>query len=301
MAELALGILLLGITVTSGLVKYLKAFNDHDDDRTRLVRQAERLSSTFQSLEAALNRSQLDPELSASASQASGCLKDCKKSLEELDILQQKIFATTTSVVAATSPARTKDKIKDGYKKLIYPLRKSDIEILEVALDRLSTTLNLALGKLHIDEGSLTRRILNQQMAEIQKNTIVNSNTATAIKELHQPIKKIVSAVPVLQASVDSIVPHLDQRFDQISYQISYQHVQMQAQIKSLLDMAGPARYQDHLETNRQFSYNHSTEQSNHLAAHEQGLLTLAKRAESLSICSCQRRRVRQRKRLRVL
>jgi hypothetical protein len=150
MAELALAIIPLGITVTSSLVKYLKAVNDHDDDRTRVARQAERLSSTFQSLEAALNRSQLDPELSASASQASGCLKDCQKALEELDILQQKIFATTISIGAATTPARTKDKIKDGYKKLIYPLRKSDIESLGGALDRLSTTLNLALEMLHM-------------------------------------------------------------------------------------------------------------------------------------------------------
>ncbi|KAF5710925.1 hypothetical protein FMUND_9276 [Fusarium mundagurra] len=297
MAELALAIVPLGITVTSGLAKYLKAFNDHDDDRTRLVRQAERFASTFQSLEAALNRSQLSPEFSASAPQASACLKDCQKALEELDILQQKIFATTTSIAAATSPARTKDKIKDGYKKLIYPLRKSDIESLEGALYTLSTTLDLALGMLHLDDGSLTRKILNEQMAEIQKNTIVNSNTATAIKELHQPIKKIDLAVPALQTSVDSIVPHLDQRFDQISYQISYQHVQMQAQIQSLLDMAGPARYQDRLETNRQFSYNQSSEQSNQLTAREPELLTLAKRAESLSMCSCQRRRVRQRKR----
>nr|RBQ89685.1 hypothetical protein FVER53263_13665 [Fusarium verticillioides] len=218
MAELALAIVPLGITVTSGLVKYLKAFNDHDDDRTRVVRQAERLSSTFQSLEAALNRSQLDPELSASASQASGCLKYCQKALEELDILQQKTFATTTSIVAATSPARTKDKIKDGYRKLIYPLRKSDIESLGGALDRLSTTLSLALEMLHIDEESLTRKLLNDQIAEIQKNTIVNSNTATAIRELHQPIKKIDLAVPALQTSVDSIAPHLDQSLALIEF-----------------------------------------------------------------------------------
>ncbi|KAF5597211.1 hypothetical protein FPANT_4157 [Fusarium pseudoanthophilum] len=293
MAEFALAIIPLGITVTSGLVKYLKAFNDHDDDRTRLVRQGERFSSTFQSLEAALNRSQLDPELSASVSQASGCLKDCQKALEELDILQQKIFVTTTSIVAGTSPVRTKDKIKDGYRKLIYPLQKSDIESLEGALDRLSTTLNLALEMLHIDEESLTRKVLNKQMAEIQKNTILNSNTAIAIKELHQPITKIDLAVPVLQTSVDSIVPHLDQRFDQISYQ----HVQMQAQIKALLDMTGPVRYQDRLETNMQFSYDQSSEPSSQLTASEPELLSLAKRADSLSMCSCKRRRVRQRKR----
>ncbi|KAI3578858.1 hypothetical protein IWW34DRAFT_833075 [Fusarium oxysporum f. sp. albedinis] len=246
MAELALAIIPLGVTVTSGLVKYLKTFNDHDDDRARL-----------------------------------------------------KTFATITSTVATTPHARTKGKIKDGYKKLLYPLRKSDIEALEGALEKLSTTLSLALGILHLDEGSLTRKILNEQMVEIQKNTIVNSNTSTAIKELHQPISRIDLAAPVLQTSVDAIVPHFDQRFDQISYQISYQHVQMQAQIKSLLDMAGPARYQDHLGTNQQPSYNHSGEQGNYIAAREteQELRTLYKRADSVSTCSCHLQRVRQSKR----
>ncbi|QKD60982.2 uncharacterized protein FOBCDRAFT_244566 [Fusarium oxysporum Fo47] len=250
MAELALAIIPLGVTVTSGLVKYLKTFNDHDDDRARLVRQAERFETTS------------NPELSISASEASACLRECQKALEELDNLQQKTFATITSTVATTPHARTKGKIKDGYKKLLYPLRKSDIEALEGALEKLSTTLSLALGILHL-------KILNEQMVEIQKNTIVNSNTSTAIKELHQPISRIDLAAPVLQTSVDAIVPHFDQRFDQISYQISYQHVQMQAQIKSLLDMAGLARYQDHLGTNQQPSYNHSGEQGNYIAARE--------------------------------
>ncbi|EGU76765.1 hypothetical protein FOXB_12726 [Fusarium oxysporum f. sp. conglutinans Fo5176] len=258
MAELALAIIPLGITVTSGLVKYLKTFNDHDDDHARLVRQAEPFKTTFQSLGAALDRSQLNPELSISASEASACLRECQKALEELDNLQQKTFATTTSTVATTPHARTKGKIKDGYKKLLYPLRESDIEALEGALEKLSTTLSLALGILHL-------KMLNEQLVEIQKNTIVNSNTSTAIKELHQPISRIDLAAPVLQTSVDAIIPHFDQRFDQISYQ----HVQMQAQIKSLLDMAGPARYQDHLGTNQQPSYNHSGEQGNCIAARE--------------------------------
>ncbi|RKK11649.1 hypothetical protein BFJ66_g8878 [Fusarium oxysporum f. sp. cepae] len=299
MAELALAIIPLGVTVTSGLVKYLKTFNDHDDDRARLVRQAERFETTFQSLRAALDRPQLNPELSISASEASACLRECQKALEELDNLQQKTFATITSTVATTPHARTKGKIKDGYKKLLYPLRKSDIEALEGALEKLSTTLSLALGILHLDEESLTRKILNEQMVEIQKNTIVNSNTSTAIKELHQPISRIDLAAPVLQTSVDAIVPHFDQRFDQISYQISYQHVQMQAQIKSLLDMAGLARYQDHLGTNQQPSYNHSGEQGNYIAAREteQELRTLYKRADSVSTCSCHLQRVRQSKR----
>ncbi|RKK93860.1 hypothetical protein BFJ68_g15397 [Fusarium oxysporum] len=136
-------------------------------------------------------------------------------------------------------------------------------------------------------------------MVEIQKNTIVNSNTSTAIKELHQPISRIDLAAPVLQTSVDAIVPHFDQRFDQISYQISYQHVQMQAQIKSLLDMAGLARYQDHLGTSQQPSYNHSGEQGNYIAVREteQELRTLYKRADSVSTCSCHLQRVRQSKR----
>lgn len=148
MAELALAIIPLGVTVTSSLVKYLKTFNDHDDDRARLVRQAERFETTFQSLRAALDRPQLNPELSISASEA--CLRECQNALEELDNLQQKTFATITSTVATTPHAHTKGKIKDGYKKLLYPLPKSDIEALEGALEKLSTTLSLALGILHL-------------------------------------------------------------------------------------------------------------------------------------------------------
>ncbi|KAL5586686.1 hypothetical protein FOBRF1_016556 [Fusarium oxysporum] len=267
MAELALAVIPLGITVTSGLVKYLKTFNDHDDDLARLVRQAERFESTFQSLEGVLKRSQLNPELSISSSEASVCLRECQKALEELDTLQQKIFATTTSAAATTPHVRTKNKIKGRCKKLMYPLRRSDIEALQGALNGLSTTLTLALGMLHLDEEFLIRKILNEQMVEIQKNKIVSSNISTDIKELRQPISEIGSSLPVLQTSVDAIVPHFDQRFDQISYQISYQNVQMQAQIESLLEIAGPTRYQDRLRTNQQLSYSRSGGEGTHLAA----------------------------------
>ncbi|WKT51394.1 Ankyrin repeat-containing domain superfamily [Fusarium oxysporum f. sp. vasinfectum] len=282
MAELALAIIPLGIKVTSGLVKYLKAFKDHDDDRARLARQAERFASTFQSLEAALKRSQLNQDLSVSASEGCECLRECQKALQELDTLQQKIFATITSSVSTTPHARTKDKVKEGCKKLLYPLRKSDIEALEGALNKLSTALSLALGMLHLDEELFTRKILNDQMVEIQRNTVVNSNTSTVIEELRHPISRIGSSLPVLQTSVDAIVPHFDQRFDQISYQ----HVQMQAQIKSLLDMAGPATYQDRLGTNQQPLSSHSGEQGDYLSAREiqQQLRTLSKRDDSLSV-----------------
>ncbi|KAF5250251.1 hypothetical protein FANTH_4528 [Fusarium anthophilum] len=289
MAELALAIIPLGITVTSGLVKYLKAFSDHDDDRSRLVRQAERFASTFQSLGAVLKRPRLNPELSVSVSEASGCLRECQKTLEELDILQQKIFATTTSAVSTIPPARTKGKFKDGCKKLMYPLRKCDIETLEGALNKLSTTLTIALGMLHLDEGSLTRKMLGEQMVKIQKNAVVNSNTLAVIEELRQPISKIDTALPVLQTSVDSIVPHFDQRLDLISSQ----QLQIQAQIKSFFDMAS-ARNRDNLETNQQFSYSQSEEQAKSLAAREveQELGTLVDRAEPVFMCSCYLRRV---------
>ncbi|KAF4960374.1 hypothetical protein FGADI_1021 [Fusarium gaditjirri] len=294
MAELALAIIPLGITVTSGLVKYLKSFKDHDDDRTRLVRQAEGFTRTFQSLEAVLKRSQLSPELSISVSEASVCLRECQKALEELDTLQQKIFVTSSSAVAMTSHARTKDKIKDGCKKALYPLRKSDIEALQDSLNNLSTTLNLALGMLQLDEQSLARKVLNEQMVEIKKNTIINSNTSTVVEELQQPISRIDLTLPVLQTSVDSIVPQLDQRFDQITYQ----QLQIQAQIKSFFDMASATRYQDRLGVNQQFSYSHSGRQDNYLPARETEpeLHTLSKKSGLVSMCSCRLRRVRQRK-----
>ncbi|CVK95019.1 uncharacterized protein FMAN_13264 [Fusarium mangiferae] len=298
MAELALAIIPLGITVTSSLTKYLKAFNGHDDDRARLVRQAERFESTFQSLEAALKRSELDPGLSASASEAHASLKECQKALTELETLQQKVFATTTSVASSTSHARTREKIKGGCKKLIYPLKKPDIEILDGALNRLSTTLDLTLGILHLDGESLTRKTLNEQIIEIQKNTVITSVTSTAIKELRQPISKIDLALPVLQTSVDSVIPHVNQRFDQISYQIAYQHAQMQAQIKSLLDTAELTRYQDRTGTSQKRLQDHSEGQGNHLSTGENDRkLTVFAKRDLVSMCSCPSRRMRQDKR----
>ncbi|KAF5637650.1 hypothetical protein F25303_7822 [Fusarium sp. NRRL 25303] len=295
MAELALAIIPLGITVTSGLVKYLKAFNDHNDDHARLVRQAEQFASTFRSLEVALKRPQLIPELSISASEASACLRECQKALEELDILRQKIFATSTSAVAKTSNALRKDTIKNGCKKLMYTPRKFDIEALQGALNKLSTTLNVALGMIHLNEQSLARKALDEQMAEIKENTIINSNTSAVVKELRHPITRIDSALPGLQTSVDSIVPQLNQRFDQISHQ----YFQMQVQIKSLLYMASATRHQDRFGTKQQFSYSHAGEQYNYPSAREteSELPTISKSSGSVSMCSCQFRRVRQSKR----
>ncbi|KLO90606.1 uncharacterized protein LW93_11027 [Fusarium fujikuroi] len=296
MAELALAIIPLGITVTSGLTKYLKAFNDHDDDRARLVRQAERFESTFQSLDAALKRSELDPGLSSSASEAHASLKECHKALKELESLQQKVFATTTSVASTAPHARKKDKIKGGCKKLMYPLQKPDIEVLEGALNRLSTTLNLALGILHLDGESLTRKTLNEQMVEIQKNTVITSITSTAIEELRQPISKIDLALPVLQTSVNSVIPHFDHRFDQISYQIAYQHSQMQAQIKSLLDTAELTGYLDRPGTSQQRLQDRFEGQGNCLSTNQTDweFTALANRDHLVSMCSCPSRRMRQ-------
>ncbi|KAJ0153357.1 Uncharacterized protein HZ326_4229 [Fusarium oxysporum f. sp. albedinis] len=290
MAELALAIIPLGVTVTSGLVKYLKTFNDHDDDRARLVRQAERFETTFQSLRAALDRPQLKPRafylsirgFCLSQRMPKGIGRTGQPSTENLRHHYQH---RSDDSPCARSFGKAFDNAQSSSRNTSSVRRPNLYQLLQLMSFR--------------DEGSLTRKILNEQMVEIQKNTIVNSNTSTAIKELHQPISRIDLAAPVLQTSVDAIVPHFDQRFDQISYQISYQHVQMQAQIKSLLDMAGPARYQDHLGTNQQPSYNHSGEQGNYIAAREteQELRTLYKRADSVSTCSCHLQRVRQSKR----
>ncbi|RKL34083.1 hypothetical protein BFJ72_g9570 [Fusarium proliferatum] len=239
MAELALAIIPLGITVTSGLTKYLKAFNDHDDDRARLVRQAERFESTFQSLDAALKRSELDPGLSSSASEAHASLKECHKALKELEALQQKVFVTTTSVASTAPHARKKDKIKGGF---------------------------------------------------------ITSVTSTAINELRQPISKIDLALPVLQTSVDSVIPHFDHRFDQISYQIAYQNSQMQAQIKSLLDTAELTGYLDRPGTSQQRLQDRFEGQGNCLSTNETDweFTALANRDHLVSMCSCPSRRMRQ-------
>lgn len=144
MAELALAIIPIGLKTCSGLVSYLGGIKDRDDALARVARQVESLEGSFRLLDAFLKRSQLNPTISQVVDHALHCLRSCEDGLKELRELQQKLSSPVTS------DPKSKDKLKDGYRKLSYPLQQSQVKQLESTLDNLCTPLNLAIQNLQL-------------------------------------------------------------------------------------------------------------------------------------------------------
>jgi hypothetical protein len=144
MAELALAIIPIGLKTCSGLVNYLGSINDRNDALARVARQVEFLEGSFRLLDAFLKRGQLNPEISQAVDHALDCLRSCEDGLKELRELQQKVSSPVTP------DPKTKDKLKDGYRKLSYPLQQSQLKQLESTLDNLCTPLNLAIQNLQL-------------------------------------------------------------------------------------------------------------------------------------------------------
>ncbi|KAJ4253413.1 hypothetical protein NW762_010571 [Fusarium torreyae] len=143
MAELALAIIPLGLKTCSGLVSYLAGLKNRNDALARLTRQAESLEGSFRLLDAFLKRGQLEPTASQAAANALSCLKYCEDGLKDLRDFEQKL----SSPVA---PTKVQDKMKEGFRKLRYPLQQSQLEQLEKTLDHLCTPLNLAAQSLQL-------------------------------------------------------------------------------------------------------------------------------------------------------
>ncbi|KAM0223134.1 hypothetical protein ACHAPQ_008189 [Fusarium lateritium] len=144
MAELALAIIPIGLKTCSGLVSYLSSVKDRDDALARVVRQAKSLEGSFQLLDGFLKRGQLDPATSQVVDHALQCLRSCDDGLKGLEELQQKLSSSVTP------DQKAKDKIKDGYRKLSYPLQQSQLKQLESTLNNLCTPLNLAIQNLQL-------------------------------------------------------------------------------------------------------------------------------------------------------
>ncbi|KAM0244098.1 hypothetical protein ACHAP5_006580 [Fusarium lateritium] len=126
MAELALAIVPIGLKTCSGLVSYLGSVKDRDDALDRVARQAKSLEGSFQLLDGFLKRGQLDPATGSQVvDHALQCLRSCDDGLKELRELQQKLSSSVTPDLKA------KDKLKDGYRKLSYPLQQSQLKQLE--------------------------------------------------------------------------------------------------------------------------------------------------------------------------
>ncbi|KAF5667814.1 hypothetical protein FHETE_5583 [Fusarium heterosporum] len=198
MAELALAIIPIGLKTCSGLLSYVGGIKDRDDAIARLARQIESLEGSFQLLDTFLKRGQLDPATSPAAAHVTRCLKNCEDGLDELKVLEEKLSSST-----ALDP-KTKDKVKDYYRKLSYPLQQTQLRQLENTLDNLCTPLSLAIQNLQ-----LWVILLVCLLTIAYKTDAEIINLSNAISDLNAPISIVQSQLPAIQTSVDALAPQI--------------------------------------------------------------------------------------------
>ncbi|KAF4989948.1 hypothetical protein FGRMN_8790 [Fusarium graminum] len=282
MAELALAIIPIGLKTCSGLLSYVGGVKDRDDAIARLARQIESLEGSFQLLDTFLKRGQLDPTTSPAAAQTLRCLKNCEDGLDELKEFEEKISSSI-----APDP-KMKDKAKDYYRKLSYPLQQTQLRQLENTLDNLCTPLNVAIQNLQLEIQVATSSSLVQQTIWSQKTDTGITNLSNAIGNLSSPMSNIQSQLPVIQSSVDTLAP-------QINLMMQAQFKTQMEEFKLLFQADQCTAPQQNVRTNELVS-NLRIDNRNHtpaaykLASKPSALATLA---NSLSACRCRVRRLR--------
>ena len=135
----AVGVISLGLQVCSGLVKYFHAYKDYGKDAVTIIRRIESLSNLLEYLDSVLRHSSFDD--SHGARLVDDQILSCSEEINELERIQKKwtgrADTSSTSFVAKQT------------QRVLYPLRKADLEALGVTLGHLEGSLKLSLSILH--------------------------------------------------------------------------------------------------------------------------------------------------------
>ncbi|KAK0100804.1 hypothetical protein ONS95_007251 [Cadophora gregata] len=132
MAEVAIGIVSLGIQVCQGLLKYYGSWKDGPKDAATMCSFVESLSETLVQLEQTLART---PEISATVI---SCIEACRSSIEKLD-------KKLSKVQSVSDPGKMKSRIHDQGRRLLYPFRESTLAKLKEIVTDIRSNLALAV------------------------------------------------------------------------------------------------------------------------------------------------------------
>lgn len=134
-ASSAVGIVSLGLTVCSGLIKYCRGFKDFDDHARTAVSGIERLSSLLEVLSNVLSLSGLESRPSHRT--ATTCINDCAESITALEAVWKRCLQ---------KPGST--GLPRQFHRVVYPFRKPEITALQTTLGQLQADLMIALQTL---------------------------------------------------------------------------------------------------------------------------------------------------------
>ncbi|KAF4958746.1 hypothetical protein FSARC_10937 [Fusarium sarcochroum] len=189
MAELAIGIIPLGIKACSGLWSYLSSLHDYDEDVARLSRQARAMEEVFRQLKTSVEQGRLDLKTLPSSQNALDALEICTAGLHELQELVQKLS------YPLAPGAGTQVKVKAKLRKMYYPLRQSQIVKLQNAMNAVCTSLQLAVQSLQIDIGLSNKDTSSEVLSELRQTTNAVLSLTATMTNLSAPVAETTSVV----------------------------------------------------------------------------------------------------------
>ncbi|KAI0856256.1 hypothetical protein F4860DRAFT_419456 [Xylaria cubensis] len=148
----AVSFISLGLQVCQGLVQYLGAIKDHDDDIATATKQLESLRSAFQVLDDVTIKIKAQPEvLVGAADKLEKCADINKAALDSLGTLLQSLQRRGLGLGGVSS---LRVRLEEACQKLCYPFRQGGLKNLQQTTHDLTVSVHVTLEAIIADIGT---------------------------------------------------------------------------------------------------------------------------------------------------
>ncbi|KAI1377172.1 hypothetical protein F4677DRAFT_415538 [Hypoxylon crocopeplum] len=188
------GLLSLGLQITSGIVKYLDAFENRQEELAYVRQQNDALTATLLAIETASSDFQGQrPEFTAAVSQS---IQSCETELNAAEALRVDLADCDRSTWTT--------RLENKKKKLTYAFHRSKVQQLAQRLQQANEVLQLALTGLGLEISRLNTNKLtaieSSSQAHASELLLIRSEVAV----VGAPVASIRDQLPLLQGSVDT-------------------------------------------------------------------------------------------------
>ncbi|PVH79597.1 hypothetical protein DL98DRAFT_655347 [Cadophora sp. DSE1049] len=185
-AGTAVGIISLGLQVSQGLITYYSHFKAHDEEIAYIVRKSQALQSLLQALDGPLRKA--EAERGNVSMQVRCSVVACEAGLKRLLVAAEKYGISSI-------PATIEDKLRALRKRALYPFKRDNLDELNITLEELIRSLQLALDILNLETNQCHQDALTQA-------------TSTTIQHVSTNFELLCTKMDQLTLSVQSYQSH---------------------------------------------------------------------------------------------
>ncbi|OTB04765.1 hypothetical protein M426DRAFT_151661 [Hypoxylon sp. CI-4A] len=188
------GLLSLGLQITGGIIKYLDAFKDREDELAYLKQQNDALTTTLLAVDT--TTSSFQGQHSKFTSAVIQNIQSCKKELGAVEALRVNL--------ADCGKSSWVTGLKNKKKKLTYAFHRPKIQQLAHRLQEANEALQLTLNGLELEISWSNTNKLTAIQSSSQTHTSELVLLRSKVEVVEAPITSIHNRLPLLQDSVES-------------------------------------------------------------------------------------------------